>query len=361
VPVGEKLPPRQATEHSHGEHDNVEPQYLMKFVVLAIDRHDGSVLWERVARTERPHESTHESASWASASPVTDGEYVTVSFGSSGLYCFDMKGTPQWQVDLGVMHTKHGHGEGSSPALFGDTVVVNWDQQGDSFVVALDRRTGSERWRTVRDEITSWSSPLIVEVDGKPQAVISATNRVRGYDLATGDVVWACGGLSGNVVATPVAANGIAYVANSYDTREMMAIRMTGAKRDITGTGAVLWTRHQHTPYVPSPVLYDGALCFLRHYQGVMTCVQAETGTEIFGPARLDGIDNVYASLVAAAGRIYVVDRDGTTVVINKDRGFELLARNQLEDSFSASPAIVGNELILRGSHNLYCIAATPD
>jgi len=356
VPFGLALPPRDTHEHAHGEHDNVEPQRSMKFIVLALSRRDGSILWERTVAAERPHESTHETGSWASASAVTDGEHVIASFGSSGLFGLDMNGELKWQVDLGDMQTKHGHGEGSSPALFGDTVVVNWDHEGESFVVALDKGTGKQRWKTSRDELSSWSSPLIVDVDGAPQAIISATNRVRGYNLANGDVVWACGGLSGNVVATPVAADGIVYAANSYETREMLAIRLPGAKGDITGTDAVLWTRHRQTPYVPSPVLFGDVLCFLKHYQGLLTCVDAKTGVERFGPERLEGIDNVFASLVGAAGRIYIVDRDGTTAVIKQGSSFELLAQNQLDDSFSASPAIVGKELFLRGEHHLYCI-----
>ena len=342
--------------HRPGSHDNVNPTHQLEFVVLAIRRTDGATLWERTVRTGRPHEGMHETASWASASPVTDGEYVIASFGSRGLFGLSLTGELLWEVNLGDMHTKHGHGEGSSPGLFGDTVVVNWDHEGESFLVALDKRTGATKWRVSRDEATSWSSPLIVEVDSKPQVIVSATNRVRAYDLTNGEIIWECGGLSSNVVATPVASGGMVFVGNSYDAKAMLAIRLAGARGDITGTDAVVWTRNRHTPYVPSPVLYENTLCFLRHYQGYLTCVDARDGAVLFGPKRLPDITNVYASLVAAAGRIYVVDRHGTTVVVGVGPRFEILATNRLHDSFSASPVIVDSALFLRGERFLYCI-----
>lgn len=358
IPSGEALPPRH--EHAPGAHDNRPASSEYEFVVLALSRRDGKTLWERTVRTERPHESTHESGSWASASAVTDGEVLIASFGSRGVYGLDLSGHLLWQTDVGDMQILHGHGEGSSPALHGDTVVVNWDHQGESFVIALDKRTGQPRWKVARKEGTSWSSPLLVEHDGKVQVIVAATHRVRAYDLATGAVIWECAGLSGNVVASPVAGDGLVYVTNSYETRELMAIRLEGAQGDITGTDHVVWTRHRHTPYVPSPLLYGGKLYFLKHYQGYLTCVDAKTGDPLFGPQRLPGIQNVYASLVGAADRVYIVSRNGTTVVIKHGATYELLARNQLDDSFSASPAIVGGELYLRGEQYLYCIAQTP-
>ena len=193
--------------------------------------------------------------------------------------------------------------------------------------------------------------------EGKPQVIIAATKRVRGYDLATGDVIWECGGLATNVVASPVAADGFVYVGNSYEFRAMLAIRLSAAKGDITRTDAVVWTRHRDTPYVPSPLLYGDGLYFLKHYQNILTCLEAKTGKTLFGPQRLPGIGNVYASLVGAAGRVYIVSLNGTTVVLEHGREFKLLATNRLDDSFSASPAIVGNELFLRGARSLYCIA----
>jgi outer membrane protein assembly factor BamB len=267
-----------------------------------------------------------------------------------------MDGRLLWKKDLGDMQIRHAHGEGSSPALYGDTLIVNWDHQGNSFVVALDKNSGEQRWKVARDEITSWSTPLVVVHEGRPQVVISATKRVRAYDLATGELIWSCGGLSRNVVASPVAADGLVFVANSYDGQAMLAIRLAKAKGDVTGSDAVAWTRNRDTPYVPSPVLDGDELCFIKHNQAFLTCVNARSGETRTGPKRLPGIHSVFASPVGAAGRLYIAGRNGSTAVINIGKGHQLQVVNRLDDSFSASPAIVGGDLFLRGERFLYCI-----
>jgi outer membrane protein assembly factor BamB len=358
VPHGEAL--ETSGSHAPGAHDNLPPSRSHTFVVMALDRRTGTVAWEKVVREEQPHEATHVTGSWASGSVVTDGEHVFASFGSRGIYCLTLDGTLVWSKDLGDMQIRHEHGEGSSPALHAETLVVNWDHQGESFVVALDKRTGEQRWKVARDEITSWSTPLVVVHDGKPQVVVSATKRVRAYDLATGELIWSCSGLSRNVVATPVASGGLVFVANSYDRQAMMAIRLSKARGDITGTDAVVWTRDRDTPYVPSPVLHGEELCFIKHNQAFLTCVDAATGKTRTGPRRLPGLQSIFASPVVAAGRLYVTSRNGTTVVVDLANGHELLASNRLDDSFSASPAIAGDELFLRGESYLYCLGQSP-
>ena len=257
------------------------------------------------------------------------------------------------------MQTKHGHGEGSSPALFGETLIINWDYRGRSFVVAFDKRTGKQRWRVSRDEVTSWATPIVVEVGGKAQVIVSGTHRIRGYDLASGEVIWECGGLSANIVASPVSADGIVYAGSSYEKRALLAIELHGAKGDITGSANVLWQHNRLTPYVPSPLLYRGSLYFLRHYQGVLSRVNAKTGVDESGPFRLAGLRNIYASPVAAAGRIYITDRDGTTLVLSDEETPKVVAVNRLDDSFSASAAPVGRSLFLRGERYLYCVEET--
>jgi len=355
VPYGDALEPRYNT--APGGHDGVPVTKRYRFVVLAVSRRDGKIVWQRTLHTELPHEGGHYTGSLASNSPVTDGEHLFAFFGSRGLYALDLNGELQWQTDLGEMQTKHAHGEGSSPALYGETLIINWDHEGQSFVIAFDKRTGKQRWQVAREEVTSWATPIVVENGGKPQVIISGTNRMRGYDLATGEVIWECGGLSANIVASPVAADGMLFAGSSYEKRALLAIRLDGARGDITGTDHVVWTRTRGTPYVPSPLLYGDVLYFLRHYQGILSRVNAKTGEEQHGPFRLNGIRNVYASPVAAADRVYITDRDGTTLVISHGDMPSVLAVNQLNDSFSASAAIVGNEFFLRGQKYLYCIA----
>ncbi len=356
VPVGEAQKP--VYDDAPGVHDSVPVTHRQQFVALAISRRDGSISWLKVLREEWPHEGGHVTGSLASSSPVTDGEQFYVFFGSRGLYCLNLKGDLKWSKDLGRMHTLHAHGEGSSPALHGDTLIVCWDQEGDSFLYAFDKRTGEQLWKVPRDEKTSWSTPLVVEHEGKPQVIVSATKRVRGYDLATGAQLWECAGLTDNVVSSPVYTDGVVIAGNSYYSQAMLAIRLAGAKGDITGTTNVLWKLNRMTPYVSSPLLYDNTLYFLRHNQNVLSRLDPLTGKPRGEALRLEGInDFIFASPVGAAGRIYVTSRDGVTVVLRHDKENATLAVNKLEDSFSASAALVGGELYLRGERFLYCIA----
>ena len=354
IPFGEALPPKPST--APGNHDNLAVTHRHKFVALAIQRSSGKILWQQTLREGLPQEQGHHTASLASNSPVTDGEHVFAFFGSFGLYCLDVKGKLIWKADFGAMQSLHGHGEGSSPALHGETLVINWDHEGKSFAVALNKRTGKERWRVERDEVTSWASPIIFEHAGQPQVIISGTSRIRGYDLASGKVLWECGGLSSNIVASPVAGDGMVFAGSSYDKRALMGILLDGAKGDITGTKQIAWNRFRGTPYVPSPLLYDGSLYFLTHYQGILSRVDARTGEDTPGSFRLTGITNVYASPVAAAGRIYVTDLDGTTIVLGRGEIPRNLALNHLAEPVSASPAIAGKQMFLRGEKHLYCL-----
>jgi outer membrane protein assembly factor BamB len=356
VPVGEAQKP--VYDDAPGVHDSAPVTHRHQFVALAISRRDGNVSWKKVLREEWPHEGGHVTGSLASNSPVTDGEALYVFFGSRGLYCLSLNGDLKWSKDLGRMHTLHAHGEGSSPVLHGDTLIVCWDQEGDSFLCAFDKRTGKQFWKVPRDEKTSWSTPLVVEHAGKPQVIVSATKRVRGYDLATGAQLWECAGLTDNVVSSPVYTDGVVIVGNSYYSQAMLAIRLAGAQGDLTGTDKVLWKLNRMTPYVSSPLLYDDTLYFLRHNQNILSRLEPTTGKARGEALRLEGInDFIFASPVGAAGRIYVTGRDGVTVVLRHDRENAALAVNRLQDSFSASPALVARELYLRGERFLYCIA----
>ena len=355
VPFGEPLPPQPST--APGNHDNLPVTHRQKFVVLAVSRSNGKILWQKTLREALPDEHGHYTASLASNSPVTDGQHVFAFFGSFGLYCLDFDGQLIWEADFGTMQSLHGHGEGSSPALYKDTLIINWDQEGPSFIVALDKKTGEKQWKVMRKEVTSWATPIIIEHAGQTQVIVSGTNRVRGYDLASGKALWECGGLSANIVASPVSADGMVFAGSSYDRRALLAIRLDGAIGDITGTKQVAWSRSRGTPYVPSPLLHDGELYFLSHYQGILTRVDAFTGEDLPGPFRLSRIKKVYASPVAAADRIYVTDLEGTTVVVSSGEVPRTLALNHLSESVSASAAIAGRHLFLRGEKHLYCLA----
>ena len=356
VPYGETMKP--VYDDAPGSHDNLPVTQRHRFIVVAVSRGEGKMVWNKTVREELPHEGGHETGSLASNSPVTDGKLLFAFFGSRGLYCFDLNGELKWQKDLGRMQTLHGHGEGSSPVVYGDFLILNWDDEAGSFLYAFDKRTGQQRWKVGRDDKTSWSTPLVVEHDAKPQVIISATKRVRGYDLETGRLLWECAGLSRNVVSSPVAGHGMVFAGNSYDWQAMLAIRLAGAKGDITETDRVAWKLNRLTPYVSSPLLYEDTLYFLRHNQNILSRLEPRTGKPRGEPLRLEGIrDFIFASPVAAAGRLYITGRDGTTVVVRHSNDNPTLAVNHLDDVFSASPALVDRELYLRGERFLYCLA----
>ena len=357
IPYGPQLPPVPVT--APGAHDNVDVTQKHRFVVICVDRTDGAVRWQTVVNDLLPHEGGHNTGSLASASPITDGTNVYAHFGSHGLYALDFAGNVLWKRQFDRMQSKHAHGEGASPALHNGVLVVNCDHEGQSFVEAIDAASGQTKWKKNREEVTSWASPLIVErnENENPQVVVAGTDRIRAYDLQSGEVVWKCGGLSSNVVATPVSADDVLIAASSYDTRAMMAIDLGAAAGDITGSPHVLWSTTQRTPYVPSMLIVKDSVYFLRHYQNILSRRNIRTGDESGGPFRLAGVQNIFASPVAAKDRIYIVDLDGRTLVFRHADQPQQLALNLLDDRFAATPAIVGKELFLRGHEFLYCIA----
>jgi outer membrane protein assembly factor BamB len=355
VPVG------TSGKASHEPLGGRTPRPPHQFKVFAFDRKTGKIAWERVAHEQVPHEQSHQdNGTWASQSAITDGEHVIAYFESFGIYVYDMAGTLVWKKDLGDKGMRNEFGEGSTPALFGNTILIVWDHiTGPSFIVALDKRNGNELWRTSRDEIDTWATPLVVAVDGRHQVVVPAMNKVRGYDLETGKVIWEAPGTTMNAIPSPVAANGVVYVMSGFRGNNLKAIRLSGARGDLTGTPAIVWEINRDTPYVPSPLLYDDILYFLKTNNGLLSAFHAPTGKPHYQLQRLDKVPNVFSSPVGAAGRVYIAGREGTTLVFKHGPTFEVLAENVLDDGFDASPALVEGEMFLRGYEFLYCIAAS--
>jgi outer membrane protein assembly factor BamB len=336
------------------------PTEIHRFVLLCIDRASGNTLWQKTASEVLPHEGHHQDHGFASHSPSTDGQHVIAYFGSRGLHCYDMEGNLKWSKDLGRMQTSNGFGEGSSPALFGNTIVVNWDHEGEDFIAAFDKRTGDELWREPRDERTTWSTPLVVEHDGQTQVIVGATSSIRSYDLKTGKQLWEAGGLTANVIPSPVAKGDMVYLTSGFRGSSLKAIRL-GAGGNIEDSDAIVWRLGKGTPYVPSPLLYKDRIYIVSSNNNILSCYNALSGEPIAEMQRLDGISGIYASPVAADGRVYVVGRNGTTAVlkhaVQPTEEFEILSTNELADPIDASPAIAGNEIYLRGHEHLYCIA----
>ncbi|NLF69813.1 MAG: PQQ-binding-like beta-propeller repeat protein [Candidatus Anammoximicrobium sp.] len=341
-----------------GGYKTPRPMAYYQFVVLCLDRATGQTRWQRVACEVLPHEGRHSTNTYASASPTTDGRRLYVSFGSHGIFCYDVDGQPIWDRDLGEMVTRFGWGEGASPVLYGDRLIVNWDHEGQSFLAVLDAATGETKWRVDRREVTSWSTPRVIEHGGRTQVIVPATRRIMSYDLATGEVIWECGGLSTNVIPCPVTYGDLVICMSGHGKNEVRAIRLD-SRGDVTDNPQqVVWQSHSHAPYVPSPLVYGRHLFVTKSNSPILKILDPASGAALRDSVRLPELKSVYASPVGAADRVYLPSREGVTLVIKNQPAWDVLAANRLAEGLDASPVVVGRELFLRGQRHLYKIEA---
>jgi outer membrane protein assembly factor BamB len=332
------------------------PDKVLQFMVMALKRSDGSVLWQKMVCEQAPVSGTHADGSWASGSPITDGEFLYAYFGSYGLYAMTLDGEIKWSKNLGYFKTKANFGEGVSPVFCGELLIINQDFEGPSFIVALDRKTGEEKWRVKRDEATSWATPLVITHGGKQQIVVPATKLIRSYNPTDGAVLWEIGGMTGNVVPCPVTDGSLVFCMSGFRGNALLAIKLAAANGDLSGKPeAVAWSSKTDTPYVPSPVLSGGLLYYIKTNDGFITCADTTTG-QVQYASKLTDIQTVFSSPVAVGGNLYVPGKNGLTLVLKLGPKFEQLASNKLDDGIISSPAVVGKDLFIRGYKNLYCI-----
>ncbi len=332
------------------------PNTAYDFVVICLDRSTGKVRWRRTATRCIPHEGHHGDNDFSSASPTTDGRHLYCWFGSSGLYCYDLEGKQIWDRDLGKAYMGASLGEGCSPVVHDDSIVIVRDQQRQSTIQVLDVATGKTRWAANRDEPNAWATPIIVEHGGTTQIITCGSNKVRSYDLNSGQIIWQCECLTSNAIPSPVVEGEFVYCLSGYEGYSVCALPIS-ASGDITDSDQIAWSRKQSAPYVPSPLLYDGLLYFNQSNRAILSCLDSKTGNPVINRTRLNGISNIYASPVGADGRIYITGRNGTTLVLKRSQQLEVLATNTLDDRIDASPALAGSELFLRSQRYLYCIA----
>lgn len=329
------------------------------FLLIALDKVTGEERWRKTAVSAAPHEGYHRRyGSFASNSPVTDGDTLIANFGSRGVYAFDMDGNLRWKKDFGPLYMRNAFGEGIAPVLHGDALIIQNDHEGQSYIVVLDKRTGDEIWRAEREERSSWAQPIVVEYQGREQLVTSAT-RVRSYDLRTGELIWEAGGLGANAIPAVVSVNGEMVVAmTGYRDPNLLAIRL-GGSGDITGDSEyVKWTNDRGNAYSASPVLHDGILHFVTD-RGLVSAFDAVTGEKHYHQQRLPETYTFKASPVAAQGKLYLASEEGDVIVLKTGTEYEVLAVNEMGDEiFVASPVIVDGKLYLRSQDELFCIGS---
>lgn len=329
----------------------------LSFRVYCVDRQTGKALWEKTAIEAVPHDPTHSTNTFASASPCTDGKHVYAHFGSQGLFCYTMKGELVWSKQFGKMRIRNNFGEGSSPTVVDDMIIVPWDHESGSKLFALNKLTGETVWEISRDEPTCWATPHIAtDSTGRKQIVMNGQTAARGYDLKTGEELWKCGGQTQRPCASAVSKEGVTYVTSGFRGSFIGAFDMAG-KGDLQGTKFVKWSANKNTPDVASPALSGNRLYYYKEKTGLLTCVDIATGKEIYAAARIPGINSTYASPVVANGFIYLTDRQGKITVIKDGDTVEVVATNQLDEGVDATPAFVDKEIFIRSDSALYCFS----
>lgn len=331
---------------------------IYAFDVVSVSLRDGKILWQTTLTKTQPHEGHHRDHGYASFSPVTDGKHIWVNFGSRGVYCLDMKGKVKWSCPMPRMKTRRSFGEASSPTLAGENLIVIADQESQSMIYALDKTSGEILWKKGRQESTNWTSPVAVKVKGVWQVLVAGTNFCAGYDAKTGKVLWRSSQHTVNVIPTPLVSEslGLIYFLSGFRGSMVQAVKIGETGSLSLGKG-IAWENKKYAPYVPSGALAAGKLFYLSSSKAQLTCVDARTGKPHYQNQRLKGekIRGVYASITGLEDRLYIASRDGGVAVVKVADTFQQLAANALDDHFDASPAIVGNCLILKGEKNLYC------
>jgi outer membrane protein assembly factor BamB len=338
------------------------PDAVYRWEVHCLDRATGKTLWKQVAAEQKPAIAIHASNTYASETPVTDGERVYAYFGMTGVFCYDFAGNLVWKKDLGAYKMQMGFGTGASPTLEGDRLYIQCDNEEKSFLVALDKKTGEELWRANRDEKSSWSTPFIWKAKDRTMLVCCGSNKVQAYDPENGKVIWELG-VKGQFNATPVADDERLYLGAGglFGQRPLVCVKASAAgditlKKDETSNDGVAWSVPQAGPAMASPLLYRGFLYILDQNGGFLTCYDAKTGKVAYKRERLPGAKGFTASPWAHDGKIFCLDQDGTTFVVQTGEQFKHLGKNTIDEMFWSSPALTDDALILRGVEHLYCI-----
>ncbi|HSE38051.1 MAG TPA: PQQ-binding-like beta-propeller repeat protein [Blastocatellia bacterium] len=357
---GDIVPGAKAVEHMDSgkpfKHpDSIGADRKHSFKVLCIDRGTGKTLWEQTAYEGTVFDDRHRKSSFASPTPATDGNHVFAYFGTEGLYCYDFSGKLIWKFSPGPIAT-FGMGTGTSPVLFENSVILQCDEDNGekSFIVALDKKTGKELWKTARKVQASWSTPLIVRGAQRTEMITSGNELIISYDPKTGKELWQTKGHASNAIATPLAGNGMVFVYAGFPVKKTIAIAL-GASGDLSDSKNIVWQYDKGTAYVPSSILY-GEYIYLLSDRGIITCLDAKTGRVIYEGGRIPIPATFTASPVAFDGKILLTSEDGDTFVIKAGPKHEVLATNSIAEPVYASPAISDGMIFIRGEKNLYCI-----
>jgi outer membrane protein assembly factor BamB len=325
--------------------------------VFCYHRADGRQLWHARFFGTALSDGQFQPGGMAVSTPVTDGQRLYALFGTGDLVCLDMDGKPVWVRSLAAEHGafRNRWGMAASPLLVDGLLIVQVDHWGPSYLLAVEARTGADRWKTDRDASVNWTSPVTAVVKGKKQVITAGTYRVQGYDLEKGKELWSVTGMQMQCIPTPVVDGDRVYAVSGRD-HYTLAVRLDGATGDLTGTH-VAWKAKAGATYICSPVCYEGRYYFVED-TGWGNCLDAATG-KLLWRERMDG--NFRASLVAGDGKVYFTSLEGVVTVVKAGPAFEVLSRNDVEESIVATPAFSDGQVFIRGEKHLYCIEEKGD
>jgi outer membrane protein assembly factor BamB len=331
--------------------------------VFCIDFNTGKLLWEKQVHEGKPQGNVHIKNTYASETPVTDGECVYAYFGNLGVFCLDMDGKELWNKKWPTFKTVFSWGPAASPVLYKDRLIIVNDNEEKSFLVALDKTTGKEIWKVAREEPTNWATPFVWENEKRTEIVTPGRKKIRSYDL-DGKPLWELGGMSQIVIPTPFSRFGLLYISSGYvldnKNRPIYAIR-PGATGDIslkegeTRNAYIAWYRKFGGPYNPTPIIY-GDYLYVLYDRGMVGCFDAKTGKEIYKERIHPGASAFTVSPWAYDGKLFCLSEDGDTFVIQAGPEFKVLGKNSLDEMCMASPAISRKSLLIRTLSKLYRI-----
>jgi outer membrane protein assembly factor BamB len=357
---GPVVPGAQAVKHIIGGKEFKHPdwagsEHSQTLKVLCLDADTGKVLWERTSYEGTVFDHRHRRNTYASPTPITDGRLVYAYFGSEGLYAYDFKGKLAWKVSLGGIATL-GMGVGTSPVLYENLLILQCDQDTgeNSFLVALDKKTGKQVWKVARKVQSSWTTPIIVRHGGRTEMITSGNEFIISYDPRTGKELWRCKGLQSHAIHTPMVGHGMVVISTGYPSKRTIAIKL-GGSGDLTDTPYIAWKYEKGTAYVASPILY-GDYVYLISDKGLLTCLDVKTGELKYEGGRVPVPASFMASPVAFDGKILISSEDGDTFVVKAGPTHEILRTNSLGEPIYSTPAIASGNLFIRGDKHLYCV-----
>jgi outer membrane protein assembly factor BamB len=362
VNLGEEEAPKKGL-YFGGERKE-PPKDEHQWNVVCLDVNDGHMVWEQTAHTGQPATTIHIKNSYASETPVTDGERVYAFFGNVGLYCYDLDGKLVWKHEIEPHKTRYGWGTAASPVLYQDRLYLVNDNEEESYLLALNAKTGEQVFRVDRDEKSNWATPYVWKNSLRTELIVPGTGKIRSYDLE-GQPLWELGGMSSITVAMPYSQGDMLYVSSGYvlDKQKPIYAIKPGASGDITLEGDatsnefIVWCAKMGGPYNPTSLLYGDSI-YVLYDQGFFACFDAKTGAEVYPKKRIPDGKGFSASPWAYDNKIFCLNEDGVTFVMAAGKEFEILHTNTLaaDDMGMATPAIVGDKLLLRTSARLYCI-----